>query len=110
MKHLVVVLATLWSAFLPTLCVEAKQDKPAPAAEECTSSSLQLLQNIRRGLENAGFEEVQIASQIFVATVKKPSGKRSTLLVDASTMKAMELEGTSDFIGRGSQSDGGLPK
>jgi hypothetical protein len=106
MKRIFPIIMILLAASIPALYVEASQNKSVSGMDGGSDvSNTQILETLRQALINASFKDVVIVPQIFVAIAKTPDGKRSTLLVDATTMQAMELDGTDNFVAKASQRD-----
>jgi hypothetical protein len=62
-----------------------------PYEEQLNSGNEKFLMELKRRVENSGFDEVDILPSMFVMTARSRSGQNVTLVVNSDTLHALQI-------------------
>jgi hypothetical protein len=66
--------------------------------------NIEFLRQLQKRLKAAGYEQVELIPQMFVAIVKRAGEEPTVIIVDYNTMRAMEVKGAIEFADEGKRS------
>jgi hypothetical protein len=92
MRRLAVL--TLVLVAIPTASANVDSSEPVGGktyAEQMDAANAAFLAELKRRIERAGFEDVEIVPRVFVATGKDRQGRGVSLIVDSDTLKTLQV-------------------